>query len=132
LKFILLPFAAWIIAGCLKFAINTIRSSGSGRALIGYGGFPSTHTTIISAVVFLAGFTDGFGTPIFSIGMGILLLVVIDAHGLRNKVGAQAKILNGLQDKIVLRERMGHTWWEIGGGLLLGLLLAWIMAQVDF
>ena len=132
MKYILLPFFAWVIAGGTKFLINTVRFGRDSRSLIGYGGFPSTHTTIISSVVFLTGFSYGFETPMFSMGLGILLLLVIDAHGLRNKVGEHARVINGLQDQVILRERMGHSWYEIGGGIILGLLLALGTFYFDF
>lgn len=124
MKYILLPFIAWGFAGGLKFSINTIRFGKNAKKMIGYGGFPSTHTTIVSSAVFLVGLTEGFNTPIFSMGLAFLLLVVIDAHGLRNKVGMQAKILNNIQNDIMLRESMGHKWYEIIGGLLVGFILA--------
>lgn len=122
--YILLPFIAWVTAGCTKFAINYFRFGRNAKKLIGYGGFPSTHTTILSSVVFFAGFKEGFATPLFSLGLGSLLILVIDAHGLRRKVGEQAQVLNKLQEEKVLRERMGHSWLEIGGGLILGAILA--------
>lgn len=123
--YVIMPFFAWCVAGCLKFVINCLRYGREAKSLIGYGGFPSTHTTILSSVVFLAGFQEGFATPLFSLGMGALLVLVIDAHGLRQKVGEQAKVLNTLQDDKILRERMGHSWKEICGGLMLGVLLGY-------
>ena len=125
MKYIVLPFLAWVISGCLKFAVNTLRSGKEALKLIGYGGFPSTHTTIISSVVFLAGFSKGFTTPVFSLGLGVLLVVVIDAHGLRRRVGEQAEVLNQLKTGAPLRECMGHSWLEIGGGLALGAVLGY-------
>lgn len=119
-----MPFIAWCVAGCVKFAINYLRFGQEAKSLIGYGGFPSTHTTIMSSVVFFAGFIEGFATPLFSVGMGGLLVLIIDAHGLRRKIGEQASVLNSLQDAKVLRERMGHSWLEIFGGLVLGIILA--------
>lgn len=119
-----MPFIAWFVAGCAKFIINYLRFGREAKKLIGYGGFPSTHTTIISSVVFLVGLKEGFGTPVFSLGLGVLLLVIIDAHGLRRNVGYHGKILNQLQNNIKLRERMGHSWGEILGGLALGMFLA--------
>ena len=124
LIYVLMPFIGWGTAGCLKFAINYMRFGRKAKELIGYGGFPSTHTTILSSVVFLTGFKEGFATPLFSLGMGALLILVIDAHGLRRRVGEHAEVLNKLQDKTVLRERMGHSWFEILGGMVVGLLLA--------
>ena len=106
MKFILMPFIAWITSGTLKFIINSIRF-GDARKRIGYGGLPSTHTAILSSTVFLAGFSEGFNTPIFSLGTAILLLIMFDAHGLRQKL------------------KVGHTWFEIFVGLLLGMVLAY-------
>ena len=80
-------------------------------------------------MVFFAGFNEGFCTSVFSLGLGALLILIIDAHGLRRKVGKQAEIINQLQEKIYgdkfhpLRERMGHSWLEIAGGLGLGFFL---------
>ena len=122
--YILMPFFAWCVAGCLKFFINYMRFGRKAKSLIGYGGFPSTHTTIMSSVVFLVGFKHGFNTPVFSLGLGVLLVLIIDAHGLRRKVGEQSKVLNRLQKDVTLRERMGHSWLEISGGLVLGFFLA--------
>lgn len=130
--YILLPFLAWVIAGCCKFAVNTLRHGRGAKRLIGYGGFPSTHTTVLSSVVFFAGFQLGWQSPVCTLGLGTLVILIIDAHGLRRKVGEQAAVLNRLQQKVdpehvtLLRERMGHSWLEIGGGLTLGAFLSWL------
>lgn len=132
MKFVLLPFISWISCGCLKFLINYVRAGFDYRAaknLIGYGGFPSTHTTITSSAMFAVGFEYGFETPIFSLALAVLIVVIMDAHGLRRNVGLHAERLNQLEDfsnESKLRERMGHTYFEISGGLILGLLLAYI------
>ena len=128
--YILMPFVAWVTAGATKFLINYLRFGKEAKNLIGYGGFPSTHTTILSSVIFLAGFREGFQTPIFSVGLGALLVLVIDAHGLRRKVGEQAAALNRLQGETKLRERMGHSWMEIGGGLGLGGVVGFVGRRI--
>ena len=130
MKFILLPFTAWAVSGTIKFLINFLRQGNitDAKKLIGYGGLPSTHTAIISSVVFLNGFSEGFYTPTFSLGLGVMLLFIMDAHNLRRKIGDHAKVLNTLQDKISLRERMGHTKLEIACGLTLGAILGYIFA----
>ncbi len=131
MAYIIIPFFAWVIAGSLKFVINFLRFGKEAKKLIGYGGFPSTHTTILASVIFLIGFKEGVCTPIFSLGLGILLITVIDAHGLRNKIGEQAKALNRLQTEVLFRERMGHTWFEILGGVLLGMAVAFFVYRID-
>jgi len=132
MKYLLLPFFAWLVCGSLKFVINFLRSKCSFNKaweLIGYGGFPSTHSAILSSAVFFAGFSMGFDSPVFLVGLGTLLIVIMDAHGLRRKVGSQAKAINELRAAIgiqapPLRERMGHSWLEIFGGLVVGMCLS--------
>jgi len=133
LKYIFIPFLAWVFSGCLKFCINYFCFGSKAKELIGYGGFPSTHTTIVASVVFSVGLSEGFKTPVFSLGLGLLLVLIIDAHGLRRNVGKQSMIINQLTEQgkkshgIILRERMGHTWLEIGGGLVIGFIVAVLM-----
>ena len=131
LKFFLLPFIAWIISGSLKFFINAFRQKSFSKAknLIGYGGLPSTHSTIISSAIFFLGFSEGFFTPIFTLGLSIAMLFLMDAFTLRRKVGEHAKILNQLQDKKILRERMGHSGLEIFCGVILGAILGFVFAN---
>ena len=131
LKYFLLPFTAWIISGSLKFLINAIRQKSFRRAknLVGYGGLPSTHTTIISSAVFFYGFSESFFSPVFTLGLTVMLLFMMDAFTLRRKVGEHAKILNRLQNKIILRERMGHSGLEIFCGLVLGAILGYIFSN---
>lgn len=131
MKYFLLPFVAWIVSGSLKFLINSIRAGGlsEGKKLIGYGGLPSTHTTIISSAVFFYGFSEGFFNPTFTLGLSVMMLFIMDAHNLRIKIGKHAEVLNKLQNEIVLRERMGHKWIEIFCGLILGMFLGYIFAN---
>ena len=128
MKYIILPFVAWIVSGTLKFLVNQIRY-GKGKELIGYGGLPSTHTSIISSAVFFYGFSEGFFNPTFTLGLSVMMLFIMDAHNLRIKVGKHAEILNKLQNETVLRERMGHTWLEIFCGLFVGMILGYIFAN---
>lgn len=126
-----LPFAAWGISGCIKFLVNYAKYGNEAKNLIGYGGFPSTHTTVLSSVVFFTGFESGVNTPLFTLGLGSLVILIIDAHGLRRKVGQQAVMINKLCKNMgiehePLRERMGHTWLEIIGGLLIGSCIGYI------
>ena len=127
----IVPVFAWLVAGTTKFIVNYIRFRKEAVALIGNGGFPSTHTTVISSTVFFAGLVEGIFNPIFSLGLAVLMITVFDAMGLRRAVGKQAAVLNQsvIPEKTLerLRERQGHTPFEVLGGLLVGFLSAFFL-----
>jgi acid phosphatase family membrane protein YuiD len=132
--YILTPFIAWLVAGCLKFAINYMRFGNEAKERIGNGGFPSNHTTIMTTTVMLIGFREGFETPSFGLGIAITFIVIIDAIGLRRHVGYHAKSLNEIlsRDSQIPspnkhRESMGHKKIEVLGGLILGSILAFLI-----
>lgn len=56
------PFLTWLVAGCLKFLINCIRAKRLAFDLIGYGGLPSNHSSIVSSIAALIAFRDGINT----------------------------------------------------------------------
>ncbi|OXM82840.1 acid phosphatase [Paenibacillus rigui] len=126
-----MPFIAWLVSGTLKYMVNRIRHGREANKLIGNGGFPSTHTSVVSSVTMLIGFDQGWGTPMFGLGVALTYIVMIDAVGIRRAVGENAKWINALTRESAaaveagLRERQGHTRLELLGGLAVGMLLAW-------
>lgn len=134
-KYAFVPMIAWFVAGTLKFMINFIRFRSQAVGLIGNGGFPSTHTTIMSSTVFLIGFSEGVATPVFGLGVAVLMITIVDALGIRRAVGKQASVINryilpGNNDEKPLRERQGHHPVEVLGGLALGFILAFVLKQM--
>ncbi|TVX89406.1 divergent PAP2 family protein [Paenibacillus agilis] len=130
MPYFLAPFIAWFVSGVLKYLINYVRFKNEAKNLIGNGGFPSTHTTVITTPTILVGLNEGFFSPIFGLAVAITYIVIIDATGLRIFVGQHAKVLNQLEykdKKEKLRERMGHTKVEVLGGLVLGVILGYIL-----
>lgn len=131
MEFILLPLIAWCAAGFIKVVLYYIRLHRfKPMEFFRYGGFPSAHTSLVASAVFFAGLREGFYTPVFSIGLALLLVVITDAHGLRRYVGRQAEAVNQLREKNgdtsakLLKEQVGHSWWEISGGLFIGVFTA--------
>lgn len=125
------PFIAWLVAGCMKFAVNYLRFGKLAKEKIGNGGFPSNHTTIMTTTVMLIGFSEGFNTAAFGLGVAITFIVIIDATGLRRHVGYHAISLNSImKDSLIKlhRESMGHTKTEIIGGLILGMILGYLIS----
>jgi acid phosphatase family membrane protein YuiD len=133
-KYLLTPILAWLVAGTVKFIVNYIRFRKEAVNLIGNGGFPSTHTTIISSTVFFIGLSEGINAPIFGLGMAVLMITIFDAMGLRRAVGKQASVINQYvsanKTTALLRERQGHTPVEVLGGLMVGFLLAFLLHSI--
>jgi len=125
-----------LIAQVLKVIIESIRSRRlSLLTFFDNGGMPSSHTSLVTTLsVGVARYT-GFDSAIFSITLIFSMYFVFEAAGLRQEVGNQARVLNDLVEELRhthhldpsrLKELVGHTWGEVAGGFLLGLLVAWL------
>jgi acid phosphatase family membrane protein YuiD len=126
--YLLTPFLTWLIAGIVKFLINSIKSRRLAFDLIGYGGMPSNHSAIVFSLVALIAYKEGLNDPAFGVSVALAFIVILDASSLRRQVGRHAASLNTLNkivqsDLPVLRERMGHTRLEILFGSILGLIV---------
>lgn len=128
ISYALTPFAAWLVAGVLKFAVNSIKAGAPAFGLIGYGGLPSNHSAIVSSMAALIAFKEGVGHPAFGVALTLAFIVMLDASSLRRQVGRHAASINRLAvdrpGHAVLRERMGHTHIEILAGILVGIAVA--------
>lgn len=126
------PFLAWLVAGILKFVINSLKARQLAFGLIGYGGLPSNHSAIVSSTAALIAFREGLGHPAFGVALTVAFIVMLDANSLRRQVGKHAAAINRLATDVpahdALRERMGHTRVEIGAGILVGVAVAAGMA----
>jgi acid phosphatase family membrane protein YuiD len=138
LSYAVTPLLAWLTAGCLKFAINSLKAGKPAFGLIGYGGLPSNHSAIVSSMAALIAFKEGIGHPAFGVALTLAFIVMLDANSLRRQVGKHAEAINRLnrndrnglhQEEATpsLRERMGHTRVEIGAGIVTGIAVAWLV-----
>lgn len=126
---------AYLMAGSLKFLVNSLRLGKPAFHKIGLGAFPSTHTAIVSSAACLVALRGGIDTPAFAVSLAVLLVVVIDAMDLRNKVGKIHRVLKELNPEshavLGLRERVGHTPVEVIGGLVVGFAAASLVKMVS-
>ncbi|MBM7038062.1 divergent PAP2 family protein [Vibrio ulleungensis] len=133
LSYLITPFFAWLVAGCVKFAINSIRAKRLAFDLIGYGGMPSNHSSIVSSAAAIIAFNEGFQEPALVVAIALAFIVILDASSLRQQVGKHAQAINVLnKDKVEkpLRERMGHTRLEILAGIVTGIASAWCVHNI--
>lgn len=133
-SYLLCPFLAWLIAGGLKFLINSLIVKKPAFGLIGYGGFPSNHSAIVSSMATLIALKEGIHQPAFGVALTLAFIVILDAASLRKQVGKQAEALNRLARviniDIDLRERIGHTLIEILAGIVTGIAVATVLASI--
>jgi len=133
LSYAITPFFAWLVAGVMKFAINSIKAGKPAFGLIGYGGLPSNHSAIVCSMAALIGFREGVGHPAFGVALTLAFIVMLDASSLRRQVGRHAAAINRLAVSDAahqsLRERMGHTPLEIAAGVLTGVAVAAVVAR---
>ncbi|WP_034435641.1 divergent PAP2 family protein [Acinetobacter sp. CIP 102136] len=130
--YLVTPFLAWLVAGCLKFLINSIKAKQLAFGLIGYGGLPSNHSAIVSSMAALIAFKEGIDTPAFGVALTLAFIVMLDANSLRRAVGKHAVAINKLAkddpEYQQLRERMGHNKIEILAGVFVGSLIGFLVS----
>jgi acid phosphatase family membrane protein YuiD len=131
-SYVLTPFLAWLVAGILKFLINSLKARRFALDLIGYGGLPSNHAAIVSSIAMLIALKEGVNTPSFGVAIALIFIVILDASSLRKQVGKHAAAINQLNalttgSPSILRERMGHTRIEIFAGVITGSAVAYLV-----
>ena len=136
---IIIPLAAGLLAQMVKFVIFSFKHGLNWRFLFEYGHMPSSHTAMMSSLIYAIGYYQGVQTSEFATALILTLLVISDALRLRMYIGSYGKTLNNLLDRLKmeddpsafkLKERVGHRPSEIFGGALLGILTALVLIRV--
>lgn len=111
---------------------------------IACGGFPSSHSSTVTALMLAVGFYEGFDSTIFAVTCVFSFIVIYDAANVRYYAGrniqltkqliTDLEVMKGLKfnDPIYhekIKSVLGHKYVEIIGGVILGILVALIMYQ---
>lgn len=129
---------AWFTAQVLK-TITSFWKLREFRAerLVGAGGMPSSHTSLVVGLTSAVAFHDGLSSPLFAVSAVLAGIVMYDAAGVRRAAGKQAKVINKLVREMRvehtvkearLKELLGHTPLEVLAGALLGFGIAWLFS----
>lgn len=137
---LIVPLFAGFLAQFIKFVIFSFKHGLNWRFLFEYGHMPSSHTSMMSALIYLIGYSQGINTPAFATAFIIALLVISDALRLRMYIGSYGRTLNNLLDHLrieddfvgpnKLKERVGHRPSEILAGIVVGILTAIIFVRL--
>lgn len=112
---------------------------------IACGGFPSSHSSTVSALTIAIGMSEGFDSTFFAITCVFSFIVIYDATNVRYYAGKNIQLtkqlirdletLKGLkfsdpiyQEKI--KSVLGHKFIEVLGGILLGILVALVLYEL--
>jgi len=97
------------------------------------GGMPSSHTALVTTLTIGIARYAGVSSSLFAVTFLFSLYFMFEAAGLRQEVGNQARVLNDLVDELrhthhidpkTLKELVGHTWGEVAGGFVFGLIVS--------
>ncbi|MGN1343999.1 MAG: divergent PAP2 family protein [Traorella sp.] len=110
---------------------------------IACGGFPSSHTSTVTALATAIGITEGFDSTYFAITCIFGFIVIYDAVNVRYYAGKNIQLTQQLisdlnemlklpMDDPIYHEKMkdvlGHRFIEAFGGFVLGILTAFVGA----
>lgn len=127
---------AWFTAQILKVILTYIRER---RLKLGLfwsaGGMPSSHSAFVCAISVAIALQEGMGSPLFALAVGIAVIVMYDAAGVRRAAGHQATVLNKIIEELFqghpmseeeLKEILGHTPTQVFFGAVLGVIMTLI------
>ena len=124
--YIICPLSSIIICQIFKIITYIIKNKKLDISVIACsGGMPSSHTTFISSLTFLIGYTEGFDSSIFALALIVTMITSYDAMNVRYECGRHAEILNK-EFNLKMKENVGHKFFEVVMGLILGFLVATI------
>ena len=138
-ELLIVPAVAWLVAQVLKLLITAlVNKKLTFERLVGDGGMPSGHSATVTALAFVCGFCDGFGSATFAIAAILAVVVMHDAMGVRRETGKQALSIMAIVDVVnqyvtekdkdlktdKLKVMVGHTPLQVVCGFRLGFVIA--------
>lgn len=125
---------AWIIGQFIKAPLDYfLNKRWRWNVILSPGGFPSSHSALVTSVTIAIGLQEGFDSPLFALAIAISMIVVYDAAGVRRQAGMHAERINRLMKGFFesgqfpereLKEVLGHTPFEVIAGIILGIVIS--------
>ena len=129
--------ASWFAAQLIKFFIyGVLYRKYRLERLLGSGGMPSSHTSLVVTLCIMTGFREGFASNMFAIAACLAGVVIYDAMGVRRETGRQGEIINRILKEMLMdgkpiteqnmKTLVGHSPLEVLGGIIVGVIIAFI------
>lgn len=115
------------------------------RYTIACGGFPSSHTSTVTALSVAVGIIEGFDSTLFAIAIIFSFIVIYDAVNVRWYAGKNIQLtkqlISDLNDLVKLplddpiynekmKDVLGHRYVEAVGGFIVGVILPFVFASI--
>jgi hypothetical protein len=136
--YLLSPIIAFVLAQMIKVTLRSRKHKLTWHDFVDYSDMPSSHTAIVVALAVITGLKSGLASPFFAVSFVLAAVVISDAIGLRNYLGAHGQELNILvedlkEDEFLDRrypkqtEHVGHTPLQVLVGALVGAAVSLVM-----
>ena len=142
-----IPLIAAVIACALAQLLKPVFSKLSGHKfsyhqLLSTGGMPSSHTSAVIALTSSIASLYGVENVAFAISFVFSIIVMHDAMNIRMEAGKQAKVINewseilskmhenGPFEPTNLKTLLGHSFAQVLGGIVLGLIIGLAMPLI--
>ncbi len=135
-------FSALIAAQALKPVFNYFKTGKwNYKLMFESGSLPSSHSSMVSSLVLSVGFVERFSSSIFAVTVVFAFIVMYDAANIRFYAGRNIQTTrqlirdlkaNNINPPLLdnpiyeapTKEILGHSWFEVICGAILGLLIA--------
>lgn len=143
---------SWCAAQIIKTIIHAVKNKTfKAERLVGSGGMPSSHSALVCSASVAAFRLCGPQSIEFALMLIVALIVMYDAMGVRRAAGLHAHQLNRMnkyfneegieipnydtykkppkkpKKQTDFKEYLGHTPFEVLGGVILGIIIALVM-----
>ncbi len=127
-------FCAQFIKTIINLCLRKIHSIGELFEFLIWktGGFPSSHTALVTSLCTSIGFRNGLDSDIFMLATCLMMITIRDALGVRRANGIHARKINeigkSLAEKNIIeykpiKEVLGHNPMEVVVGAILGFFI---------
>lgn len=109
--------------------------------IIESGGFPSSHSSLVTALTCSVGLQEGWTSTMFAICCAFSMIIMFDAFNVRWYAGKNIEVtqqlIQDIQEKLnadlddpvyeeKLKTVLGHRAYEVLGGFILGLIISFV------
>jgi hypothetical protein len=132
---VLAPILVWWIIQIIKVTLDVIKKKAFKRKYLRWSWwFPSVHSWIASSIITLTYLLQWINDVSFAIALSFWFLMWYDSVNVRYEAGRHAHQLNQIRYKLEkkkhkynLKERIGHTPWEVIWWILAGTLITYLL-----